>query len=80
MQLWKLTAIDTHPAWEHTYDCAYGFVVRAISPKAARRAVVDAKQFGDEGPDVWLDPTATKCKQLNPDGRAGIVLRDYVQG
>jgi hypothetical protein len=35
---------------------------------------------GQEGPDVWLDPTATTCTPINPDGEPTMILRDFLHG
>jgi hypothetical protein len=72
MQLWLLQPVEI---WEPWYDKAFGFVVRAESEDEARR-FASAKE-GDEGKDVWLDPTLTTCEPLVAGGEPGIILRDF---
>ena len=73
MRLWLVERND-----EEDWDEACAFVVRAQSPKAARRYA--AARCGDEGSALWLDPTRSTCKQLTYDGEPGVVLRDFTNG
>lgn len=82
-------------AWDYHggYDCAHGFVVRAATEAEARQIVVDTREgtpssafpdgwpvTGSEGPDVWLDPTATSCTPIDVDGEPAVLLRDFLRG
>ena len=63
------------------YDECAGFVIRAVSPKSARR--IASQNAGDENRVVskpWLDPEKTDCKVLNSDGEGGVVLCDFRAG
>jgi hypothetical protein len=86
MKLWILRPIDDQtrvtingrevPQW--TWDCAYGFVVRATDEKEAREQAYH--EAGDEGGDVWLNEGLTSCKPLSTRGEAGVLLRDFLTG
>lgn len=93
MKLWILRPIDDmvnrpgteHPIW--SWDCAYGFVVRAESEITARQAIVEARNkddwrvmAGDEREAVWLDPKLTSCVELTTEGEPGILMRDFLAG
>lgn len=60
------------------WDCASGFVIRAESEEEAR--AIAAENSGDEEPWTWTDPEYSKCEILQPDGDAGIILRDFCAG
>lgn len=82
MELWILKPLPI-PAkkddpWEPWYDKTFGFVVRAISEWDARE--IAAKNCGDEGDLVWLDPAYSACDELTADGEAGVVLVDHANG
>lgn len=72
MKLWMLKPLKD---WKPWYDRAFGFIVRAPSAKMARKLA--AEKAGDEGGQVWMDPNKTKCEELNADGEAEVVLRDF---
>ncbi len=88
MNLWLLQPIDPVAArrvghaggdmkrW--TWDCAYGFVVRAENEEAARALAAD--EAGDEGGDAWSDPKFTTCERLEDNGEAEVVIRDFCAG
>lgn len=70
----------TNP-WEPWYDKAHGFVVRAPSDEAARRAAqANASDERRAFPDVWLKPEYATCIELTADGPAEVVLIDYQRG
>lgn len=74
MRIWILR----RPAGMTKLDQADGFVVRAWSAHLARRTAADSA--GDEGPAVWRDPKQSTCRHLTPDGRGGVILRDFNNG
>jgi hypothetical protein len=61
-----------------TYDAAFGFVIRAVSAEEAR--LIASGGAGDEGKDVWLDPTRTRCEELTQDGDPEVILQDFNAG
>ncbi len=62
----------------HRYhDEAVAFVVRAKSPRAARRMA--SQHCGDEGPDKWMDTYSVTCKELRAEGKPKIIVRDYLE-
>ena len=70
------------------YDEAYGFVVAAGSPPAARKLVATARERdeegpGDEGSDTWLDTSRSRIKALGTASdhvKPGVIMRDYNAG
>lgn len=86
MKLWILKPIDEKSRvtteglsvkrW--TWDCAWGFVVRALTEQAARRKAAD--ESGDEGRDAWLDTELTTCVELTNEGDPGVVMKDFLSG
>lgn len=87
MKLYILEARDDLPVtaeenpWYHEYDMAYAFVVRAKSPKAARKQA--HFNSGDETrtiEDTWFNPKYSTCKELKADGKEGEIVRDYFSG
>lgn len=77
MKLWLLGATEKGVD-ELTYDCANGFVVRAMSAPAARKFA--SQSASDEGAGFWLDPVRSECSELKPDGDEGVVLQDFHAG
>lgn len=63
--------LDKMPCADH----AQGFVIRASSPRAARK--IAAANKGDEEESVWLDPKYSTCSELKTEGKAEVILRDY---
>lgn len=95
MKLWILKPIDQNAYAEvrghnrkvWSWDCAYGFVVRAEDERSAREFVARSRErddwentTGDEGPEVWRDVTLTSCVELTGEGEPEIILRDFVAG
>ncbi len=78
MKLWLLGSLNKKTGKRLSYDCAYGFVVRAHSAVSARRLA--GKRRGDEKEKFWLDPTLSSCSLLKPDGEEGVVLQDFRAG
>jgi hypothetical protein len=84
MKLWILKPIDEKKMMEQkgliikrwTWDCAWGFVVRAKDEQDARRKAAD--DAGDEGCDAWLDAKLTSCMNLTNNGESGIIIRDFL--
>ena len=76
MKLWLLKPIDDrHGPWDPWYDKAFGFVVRASSPAGARAIAAD--NACNEGPEAWLDPDFSTCRELRSEGPGGLILRDF---
>jgi hypothetical protein len=48
-------------------------VVRAACVVCARGVAAD--NAGPEGTAVWRDPSRSTCKQIDPSGKSGLVLR-----
>lgn len=78
MRLWVIRWIAGHKKWAGVYDMSYGHVVRAETESAARKLA--SRCFGDEGREVWLDPTATTCEELLADGEPTVILTDFLSG
>lgn len=57
------------------YDAAEAFVIRAPSPRTARKLA--AENHGDEEPAIWLDVSRSTCKLLKEDGESEVILRDF---
>lgn len=73
--------LDRHDdPWEFPYDKAHGFVIRAESHRAARKIAATKHNHGDEGDQVWLDPTYSECTTLKSEGEEGVVIGDYTNG
>ena len=72
MKLYVLNRIE--PA---SYDEARSMVVRARSPKAARKIASGFR--GDEGTEAWLDPTTTTCEELKTDGPEKLIVCDFFE-
>jgi hypothetical protein len=79
MKLWLLRPVDPNTGpWNPWYDKAFGFVIRAPTARQARvMAQADAGDEAREYPKAWLDPALSSCQELKPDGKAGLVLRDF---
>jgi len=88
MNLWLLQPVDAVAARKNTFggsevkrwtwDCAYGFVVRAESEESARKLA--AIEAGDEERDAWTNPALSTCEVLDPNGEADVVMRDFCTG
>lgn len=95
MKLWILRPIDedatamyrgySRKVW--SWDCAYGFVVRAEDERSARELVATARDrddwrctTGDESPEAWRDAALTSCDELTGEGGPEIIIRDFVAG
>jgi len=73
MNIYLLTREDADGYDEYT-----GFVVRAPHESAARELV----PYGDEGPDIWLNPLDTNCVLLATDvsGDVEVLLASFRAG
>ncbi len=79
MQLWLIKAASKSIAKEElSWDCSFGFVVRAKSVSAARQIASIAA--GIEGSAFWLDATKSACTTLTAKGRPELILRDFLSG
>jgi hypothetical protein len=72
MKLYKLEPIKN---WEPWYDKTFGLVIRATNEEEARKEAMN--HSGDEGAALWLDPTLTKCEELNQDGIPWLILQNF---
>ena len=91
MKLWLLRPVnDLKPKdnpWDHWYNKAFGFVVRAETEEIARQYA--HANAGDENrgeflsekiantKQPWIDPLYTTCVELVSDGIAGVVITDF---
>ncbi len=91
MKLWILRPADNltnnDNPWEPWYDKSFGFVVRADTEAEARDFA--HAEAGDENRDEfmgqkkantrepWKDAKYSTCVELLPEGRPGVVMRDY---
>ena len=71
----KLYLLEPIKEWEPWYDKCFGYVMRAETELDARRLA--HYNHGDEGRDVWLDDTVTKCTELTQDGEQEIIISDF---
>lgn len=80
MKLWLLKPYTNSSVFDDlwTWDCAFGFVVRAGTPKKAR--LLASKRHGDEESGPWLNPKLVKCSQLKPSGKESVILMDFNAG
>lgn len=89
MKLWLLKPVEglkENNPWNPWYDKAFGFVVRAESEDVARK-IANSSGGSETGPirtkvyrtggDPWLDKTLSTCEELLPDGKVGLVMRDF---
>jgi hypothetical protein len=61
------------------YDEHAGFVIRAASPKKARKLA--GTVLGSMcAADLWLDPTRSTISVLKHDGPEEVILEDYQAG
>jgi len=80
MKLWHLD-VKNYDNARWTWDCSYGYVVRAGSAAAARKlAASRAGDEKDEGYNPWLDPKQTTCKELKSSGKEEIIIQDFLSG
>ena len=66
---------------ESEYDIAWGFVVRAKSPKAARRLAAgrDTGNVGWQGNveiNRWLVPKFSSCSEVKAEGKEEIIVEE----
>ncbi len=74
----KLYLVERRDASMVKYDEYSGFVIRAKSPRAARKWAAD--ECSDEGPEVWMDVKLTKVQELKPEGVVDTILSDHYGG
>jgi len=60
---------------DYCYDMAESFIVRAKSPKNARR--ICSNNAGDEGANIWLFAKHSTCRKLKADGKEEMLIREY---
>ena len=60
------------------WECAHGFVIRALSPSKARK--IASEEAGNEGSEVWLNTQKSFCRPLDHEGEEGVVIKDYTNG
>lgn len=73
--LWILKRKDE---FSPQYDANNGFVIRAASEDRARELA--STKSSDEGPNTWINPTASTCERLCPDGDEEVILVDFNAG
>jgi hypothetical protein len=64
------------------YDCYDQHLIRAEDEESARRQIVDAgyRGVGDEGYEVWLHETTSKCFEITVDGPPAIIISSFHAG
>lgn len=85
MKLWLLRPVDglrtfkgrPNP-WYPWYNKCFGFVIRAETEKDARK--IAAEDCRNEGESAWMDVRYSTCKELLPNGEAGIIIEDFSIG
>lgn len=98
MKLWLLYPRDDLPSgynckynkalnpWSDTYDCAYGFVIRAETEAEARQIAAEGGGRETPNPDndthepPWLTDRYSVCEELTADGDAGLIIQDFRAG
>jgi len=77
---------ESNDPWNPWYDKSFGFVVRAETPKKARK--IAHENAGDENRGAflgmqisttnspWIDPNFSTCRQLKTEGKSGLVIQD----
>jgi hypothetical protein len=72
-----VTGKEERGPWSPWYDKQFGIVCRADSQEQAR--AMAAKDAGDEGKAVWLDPAFTECINIDnlQEGGPAVLLRDF---
>lgn len=72
--LWLLKAKENNG-----YDVADGFVIRADTPKQARKLA--SKECGGEGKEIWLRAKHSICRGIEScSGRHKVILIDFKAG
>ena len=76
----KLYIISQTPRGENSgffnaADCLMEIVVRAEDETQARAMAVE--RSGDEPDHYWTDPAFSFCEELDADGPAEVICRDY---
>jgi hypothetical protein len=61
--------------WQPWYDKTFGVIVRAENESEARQLA--SKMAGDEGSEVWLDPSTTVCDILLAEGPPEVIMVDF---
>ncbi len=75
----KLYLLQNPDHDDRKHDIACGFVIRAKSPKEARK--IASQQCGDEGPGTWLDPEMSSCLRIPVESvHSEVILRDFNAG
>lgn len=91
MKLWILRPVEDlekgDNPWEPWYDKVFGFVVRAGNEKEAR--IIAQENAGDEKRRVflgkkmadtstpWLDVKYSTCVELEANGEAEMIMKDF---
>lgn len=78
-RLGEASEISMNP-WSEEYDVTMGLIINAHSPSEARKIAARKFNHGDEGADAWLSPDLSTCKELKPDNKPGVVMRDFNAG
>lgn len=65
-------------------DQTRAVVVAAAGPTTARRLIIEKRQYGDEGPDLWTNPVLSTCDRIGTAPRKQekpyVILRDFNNG
>lgn len=92
MRLWELKLTDSESSSSSMLGRSLAFVIRSETEEAARQMayVHSPEQWYDKGDGVliccdgdmdhaWLDPLRSTCRELLPDGVAGVIVRDLCE-
>jgi len=80
MKLWLLRPITKKKGgpWDPWYDKSFGFVICAETEESARK--IADKNAGDENLDdkhPWLKTSWSTCKELLPNDKEKLIMKDY---
>lgn len=74
----KLFLLKRNPELSAGYDELYEIVVRAVDRAHARE--IAAEYAGDEGPAIWRLSHRSTCIELEHEGPAGVICKDFLEG
>ena len=75
MHLWILAPLNEDDGpWNPWYEKCFGMIVRARNAEYARELA--SREALEEGTDVWLDASLTRCEILRTDGDEKVIITD----
>ena len=64
--------------WKPWYDKSFGFIVRAETEAEARKYADENAGNENSGTKTpWLDEKYSTCVELNSNGEAGMIMKDF---